>query len=66
MQIRQGPVSVSERLLGSFVLILISVDEMMSISPVSTAIFPKSETAMLSRSEAHALQGWREERKDEV
>ena len=36
-------------LFGSFVLILYHSLVMLSISPISTVIFPKSETAMLSR-----------------
>ena len=45
LDVDRVPVSVSKCLFGSFVLILFV---MMSISPVSTVIFPKSETAMLS------------------
>ena len=47
IEIKRVPVSVSEWLFGSFVLILYSL-VMMSISPVSTVIFPTVETAMLS------------------
>ena len=39
------PVSVSEWLFGSFVVIPLVI---MCISPVSTVIFPKNETVMLS------------------
>ena len=51
MLLDRVPVSVSEWLFGSFVLILILYTVslvIMCISPVSTVIFPKSETAMLS------------------